>query len=278
MKHSYSFLGLGFLSLLFSCSPSYFTIDVEMKSPSKSGIDFNDKSIAILYANNGNELDSTFNASVSDGFAAAMEKEYFGGENIIDLYSVSGKGDYKQKDSLVNFLIETNSDIIVYFAEPEIELEQAVNKIPYSTSVHIYDAFDAEDKVHSYSFSSKLPMRDGTKESIALAAKVDGDAAAASFKPQWHNNSFYFLYYEVGKASKWQAAAYAVADYRWKDAIEIWLTLLDTNDLLRKSCAEYNIAAACCILGQKDLAREWLDKSDADQKLSVSAELRKLLK
>ena len=57
--------------------------------------------------------------------------------------------------------------------------------------------------------------------------------------------------------------------------MDMWITLLSTNDMLRRSCAEYNIATACYMLGEYDLALEWLDRSDKDNKLPYSDALRK---
>ena len=53
------------------------------------------------------------------------------------------------------------------------------------------------------------------------------------------------------------------------------MTLADTGDLLKRSCAEYNIAVACYMLGDYMLASEWLAMSDKDNKLPQSDALRK---
>ena len=62
---------------------------------------------------------------------------------------------------------------------------------------------------------------------------------------------------------------------QWKPAMDIWLKLLDTNDLLKRACAAYNLALATYMLGDYDLALLWLDRSDADNKLPMSDTLRK---
>jgi hypothetical protein len=46
--------------------------------------------------------------------------------------------------------------------------------------------------------------------------------------------------------------------------------------MMKRASAEYNIAVACYMLGDFDLALEWLDRSDADNKLpTLSDGLRK---
>ena len=64
--------------------------------------------------------------------------------------------------------------------------------------------------------------------------------------------------------------------YDWKGAMDIWIELLSSNDMMKRASAEYNIAVACYMLGDLDLASEWLDRSDADNKLpTLSDALRK---
>lgn len=57
--------------------------------------------------------------------------------------------------------------------------------------------------------------------------------------------------------------------------MDIWMQLLSTNDLMKRACAEYNISVACYMLGDYQLAIEWLDLSDKENKLPISDALRK---
>ena len=80
------------------------------------------------------------------------------------------------------------------------------------------------------------------------------------------------VYFET---EKWYKAMEYADALQWKPAIDIWLELLDTNDLLKRSCAAYNLALATYMLGDYDLALLWLDRSDADNRLPMSETLRK---
>ena len=53
------------------------------------------------------------------------------------------------------------------------------------------------------------------------------------------------------------------------------MKLLETNNTLKRSCAEFNIATACYMLGDNELALKWLDRSDEDYPVSLSSGLRK---
>ena len=74
---------------------------------------------------------------------------------------------------------------------------------------------------------------------------------------------------------RWYKALDKAEAYDWKGAMDSWIGLLDTGDRLKRSCAEYNIAVACYMLGDYALASEWLDRSDKDNKLPLSDALRK---
>ena len=64
--------------------------------------------------------------------------------------------------------------------------------------------------------------------------------------------------------------------FDWKGAMDIWFEFLDVRDVLKRSSAEYNIAVACYMLGDYDLAQMWLDRSDSENKMpTLSDPLRK---
>jgi hypothetical protein len=61
----------------------------------------------------------------------------------------------------------------------------------------------------------------------------------------------------------------------WKGAMDIWFELLDSVDIMKRACASYNLALSCYMLGDYKLAEEWLDLSDKETSLPMSATLRK---
>ena len=96
---------------------------------------------------------------------------------------------------------------------------------------------------------------------------------AQSFKTRWKTEPYSLAYFDT---EKWYKALDKAEAYDWKGAMDQWFKLLDTNDLMRRACAEYNIALACYMLGDYALAEQWLDRSDADNKLpNMSDTLRK---
>ena len=103
-------------------------------------------------------------------------------------------------------------------------------------------------------------------------AEDTGKTVASSFLSQWKHEQYSVIYYNN---EKWYKALDKAGAYDWKGAMDIWLEFLNTGDLLKRSCAEYNIAIACYMLGDYSLASEWLDRSDKDNRLPLSDALRK---
>ena len=101
-----------------------------------------------------------------------------------------------------------------------------------------------------------------------------GNALLKPIVSQWEDDQFTVLYFD-GLNSKWIDAVLLADDMKWDEAITIWMDFAKSKNPTQSSCARYNVALGCFMLGQYDLALEWLDSSDATQPLSLSKGLRK---
>ena len=268
-----SFLSVLALSVMsVSCGPTYFSLGVDMRNPSRSGIDLEGKNISVTYLDGGS--DSLFISSVAEGFTQRLERDYFNGEQSIGIYRIdktSGKA-HASRDSMVNLVVETGADVAFLFdVESMGEAESVLDDGPFEIRLYVYDAMDQRDTVQMFKGVSTLDRIAGL-DSQGLEV---GNRSATVFIPSWKNRRFTVYYYE--SSDLWYEAAGYASDYRFREAMDIWMTLLDTPNLYKRSCAEYNIAVACCILGEKALALEWLDRSDADYPLNASYALRKTI-
>lgn len=292
---------------LVSCGPSKYIIDLEMRKPCKSGIELVGKNISVVYLENEKKDNSTFNRGMAEGFAESLEKEYSLDPGEVGLYSVSASAgsDYSSRDSLFNILMDTGSDVVflldtVKLGNAEIGPYAKVSvpaspdssylsscKIPFTMKLFCYDGMNKEDFVKSFSGTSvanPVIYSDGTCTKEELKARLSsellkegiqaGKIITSSFTSQWKVEQFSILYFD---SSKWYQALQRAENFDWKGAMDIWMLLLESNDLLKSSCAAYNLALACHILGNDTLAREWLDQSDATNPLPMSEMLRKRL-
>lgn len=301
---SFIALSLAAALMLVSCGPSKHAVHVEMRHPSKTGVSLAGKNVAVVYLEGDNTVASEFCESMADGFAYTLEQDYGPGTqmSIFRMRSLEG-ADYSKKDSLFNILMDTGTDVVFLFdtvrfgtmtvggpsrvsypSSPDSSFVSNGN-IPYTMKLYCYDGMNKEDRVQTFSGTAMaIPevYSNGKDDSTVATSKawkalgIEGwDAGvkiADSFKSQWKHEQYSIIYYE---GEKWYAALEKAEQYDWKGAIDIWMDLLSTNDLMKRACAEYNISVACYMLGDYALAKEWLDLSDKENKLPLSDALRK---
>ena len=301
-----SFIALSLTAalMLVSCGPSKHAVHVEMRHPSKTGVSLAGKNVAVVYLEGDNAVASEFCESMADGFAYTLEQDYGPGTqmSIFRMRSLEG-ADYSKKDSLFNILMDTGTDVVFLFdtvrfgtmtvggpsrvsypSSPDSSFVSNGN-IPYTMKLYCYDGMNKEDRVQAFggtAIARPEVYSSGKDDSTVATSKawkslgIEGwDAGvkiADSFKSQWKHEQYSIIYYE---GEKWYAALEKAEQYDWKGAIDIWMDLLSTNDLMKRACAEYNISVACYMLGDYALAKEWLDLSDKENKLPLSDALRK---
>lgn len=256
------------IALLASCGPSKHIMHVDMRQPSKAGVDLAGKIVSVVFLESNDAKSNTFNSGMADGFAYTLENDYGTGEGSVGVFRMrkdEGK-DYTSRESFLELLVDTGGDVVFLLDEVRLGAFEAGSSsivVPFSMKMYCFDGMDKSETVKSFSGSS-------TAESDGFDAGV---ALAESFKAQWKTEAYSLAYFEN---EKWYKALDLAESYDWKAAMDQWFTLLDTQDPLRRSCAEYNIAVACYMLGDYALAEQWLDRSDVDNKLpNMSESLRK---
>lgn len=257
---------LSVLLLVASCSPSRHAMHLEMRYPSKSGLDLAGKVVSVVYLENDDEQGNQFNEGMADAFAYALEKDYGTGEGSIGIYRMRCEDgvDYADRDHMMELLVDTDADVVFLFDTLKFGSVLSDGSTQFSVSLHSFDAMDKDEQVRTYRGSSAAVLSEGGAKS--------GTTVALSFKSQWRNEQYSLMYFNN---EKWYKALDRAEAYDWKGAIDMWMTLLASNDPMRRSCAAYNIATACYMLTDYDLAAEWLDYSDKENKLTHSENLRK---
>ena len=290
---------------VLSCGPSQFVVHVEMRHPSKSGLDLFAKTMSVVYAEDDDKLSTEFTAMLADGFAYFLEQEYQLTDGSVGVYSVPYKEDavYSSKDSIINILLEVGSDVVFLFDPAElgglstgavtrVPLAHSVDssyvnegRLPFSVKLYAYDSMNKEDKVFLFTGSSTVSPRvysdgkDSREETVAKFTTAIGNEAwkagkevSESFASEWKHEQYSLLYFD---SDKWYEALILADRYEWKAAADIWMSLLTSKDIMKKACAEYNIAVSCYMLGDIPLAKKWLDLADSHNKVYLSDGLRK---
>ena len=249
-----------FLLAVVSCGPTRHAITLQMRHPSKSGLDLGGKIVSVAYSTVGDSVADSFNKAMAGSFASVLEDDYATGEGSVKVVRVDGaKADYAQRDSMINILMKTGSDMVFLFASPVFDAASTSGAVPMKVSLYCYDGMNKEDKVFVYTGTTVVTSVSAS--SLENEAVDVGKNVSETFKAQWKYEQFSIAYFD---GIKWYEALYRAEEYDWKGAMDIWLSMLDTNDLLKRAAAEYNISVACYLLGDFELAEEWLKKSKAD--------------
>ncbi|MGN1045751.1 MAG: DUF6340 family protein [Candidatus Cryptobacteroides sp.] len=294
------------LPLMLACSPYTFTLSVELRDTTASGLNLSGKNISVVSLDNGEKGDSLFLAGVSESFAGQLEKDYFGGEQRVGLFRMlkDAERTAPSKEMMLDYLIQTGSDVVFAFTLDSMGpvsfgnairsgIKDSVDSafvieatVPFDIAVHVYDSMQKKDTVMTFLGSSKaLPKIYSSGKDSSEAALTDkvaaslfaqgtavGRQASRIFLSEWKQTDF-TLYHSDTEV--WMAASQAAADYNWKKAMDGWMSMLDTPNLQKRSCLEFNLAVANTIIGEKALAKAWLDRSDADYLLPQSSSLRR---
>ena len=301
MRKSILTMGLAALALA-ACSPQTLTLNVDMRHPSKSGIDLGRKSMSVVYMDDG-QADTTFSNGVASSLARALEEDYFAGREAIGVYKIPA--DSVSLGLMHDLVMDSGDDVIFLIGPPtfgEVALSDAKAvsnpvsvdsafviqaQVPYNANLFVYDSMDKEDKLHVFRgnsilrgqiFSNGVTAPEFLKEKALnfkdLGADLVGKQISNRFVPTWKTEA-YTLYYYEGWDDDWVKAAVLAYDMNWKEAADIWMLKLYDNSYNRRACACYNTALAFYMLGDLNLATKWLDRADQYGTPSLSPGLRK---
>jgi len=285
-----------------ACAPQYFTMNVDMRQPSISGYDLSGKSMAVAYVTGGK--DSVFTKGLAEGFAQRLEEDYFSGDEAINLYKLDAVrgASYASRDTLVNLIMDTGGDVMFLFGNTQwgditlgdkqpsgLSVADSAymvrGSVPYIVNLHMYDSMSKADTVRTLHGNStaSYALFAGVGESddkisgriwnnLYESGNAVGRRSAEKFLPTWKSENYTIYYYD---SEPWDSAAQYAYEYDWTSAMKLWMSTLNTKNPEKRSCAEFNIATACYMLGDLELALKWLSQSDKDDKKPSSATLRK---
>ena len=294
-------LGLAALALA-ACSPQTLTLNVDMRHPSKSGIDLGRKSMSVVYMDDA-QADTTFSNGVASSLARSLEEDYFAGREAIGVYKIPV--DSVSLELMHNLVIDSGDDVIFLIGPPtfgEVSLGETKPvsylvsvdsafvtqaQIPYNAKLFVYDSMDKEDKLHIFRGNSILRgqvysngvtapefLKDKALDFKELGADLVGKQISNRFVPTWKTEG-YSLYYFEGWDDDWVEAAYYAYDMDWKKAADKWMKKINEGSDTKRACACYNTALAFYMMGDLNLATKWLDRADQYGTPSLSPGLRK---
>ncbi len=291
--------------MLFSCAPQAAYFQVEAKDMQGTNVNFDNKQLAVFSVAGTNVLDSTRAANAALGVAEKLRQDR-GFENPLPVFSVStmefagfSSPLGTDKEYLKNLMFSTGADVQIVLENlryDSFRVESSVNyaadystnivELPYSVDMHIYDALEdsilfkasVKDTVYMQMLSdAKSREYSGFVASkLSEVSTVVGETLAAMLTRQWNMQERMLVNYPDN--DKWELPLAKALDFKWADAIALWMPMTGSENYRVAAYASYNIAVGCEMLGQFALAREWADFSVKKYRFRENAELNSYLK
>ena len=89
---------------------------------------------------------------------------------------------------------------------------------------------------------------------------------------EWKREQYSLYYFE---SDEWYTALEKAEAFDWKAAMNIWMEQMSSTNVLKRGAAAYNLATACYLLGEYQLASDWLNQAEKEADLITSEGLRK---
>ena len=290
---------------LASCSPQIYPIQLEMRHPSSSGLNLSNKSMAIAYMKGGGQADALFSLTASSGLARTLEKDYFGGREVIPIFQVEA-GEVNL-DVMHKYFMESDQDVLFLMGPPQFgainlgknlpntgvvtSVDSAyicTSTVPFTVQLFVFDSMEGVDTFHSYRGGSTIQigvynsgslteeglMSEAKRQSAYHADRV-GIQLGSSFVSTWKLEQYSLYYFDDLSSQDWVTPLQEVQKLNWIKAVDQWTPFVKSRDTRKGACASYNIAVAFYMLGDYELAIKWLDQADRMDHLDLSPSLRK---
>lgn len=290
--------------MLTGCSPELYSIYLEVRQPSSSGLKLAGKSIAVVYMDGPAKSDSLLSAGTAAVFAEALEKDYYGGEPVIGMFAYPIADTVKLED-MHKLVMDTGEDVVFVLRSDIGTPKEGKNnpfqkathpdsayvyasKVPVSVKLYVYDSMGA-DLIKSYKgstlinaavFNSGIVPEENLADQIksivpGIASGSMGEKMSRHFISEWKPESFPFYWFDDLQSSKWTGALDKIQEGKFTDAIKIWEPLVKSRNQYKAAHACYNMAMAFYLLGDMQLATRWLDEADKMENVSQTASLRR---
>lgn len=259
---------------LAACSPQVYPLHLDVRQPSDAGLTLVGKTASIVYMDGNNEVDSLFDRSAASALARALEADYFGGDEVINLSRIATP-DSVGVDLMHTLVMETEGDVIFLMGSkigPIPETGKA--DVPMETTVYVYDSM-GEDAVQRYHGAAVL--KNCEKEQLDFQAEEVGTRISRRFRSNWRPESFSFYYFEDFSSEAWFTALQHAADGEYAKAIQGWEPMVKNGSNLKKACACFNIAQTFYLMGDYELSFRWVEEADKLENLMQTSALRKRL-
>ena len=300
MKHP---LVLAALLLAAACSPQIYTVHLDVRQPSPSGLDLAGKSIAVVYMDSPFPADSLLDHTLASALGGELGQDYFGNPDAVSLFHIP-QADSISVSLMRSLVMDTGEDVVFlldsHLDEPVTESNRenpgahgvdsafvCSFQVPLKTALYLYDSM-GDDQVRRFGGSSVLRtavfnngivpeehLRDQALKQAATESDPMGVRIASRFRSDWKTEGFSFYYYDDYNVDRWIDGLEKVSGGQFAAAVDAWSPLLKGNSAIQKACAAYNIAMAFYMMDDMEMAVRWLDCAEKWENVTLASGLRK---
>ncbi|MBP5693011.1 MAG: hypothetical protein J6W86_04805 [Bacteroidales bacterium] len=268
--------------LISGCGvPQAMTFDVEVMTPKAFVLDLDEQNAAVVATYAKDKKDSVRVSCVANGAATYLEAKNALEEGSVGAYTIPG-GEYtgtQDKEYLEQLMLATGSQLLVILDDLKLndfKLSREYNGLVGTgtfltlrgkTAMTIYDAIldtTLFQKYISDSIIFKIPYEESLSEASvrgfiaandSIIMTAFGQKLADHICNSWIEEEWMLIDYPDDSA--WHAAYNNAMDFKWEEAIKAWLPMTEDKKAEKASYAAFNIAVACQMLGEADLALDW---------------------
>ena len=289
--------------LLAACSPETYSIYLDVRQPSASGLDLSRKTMAIVYMDGPTKVDSLLGAKSAAAFAEAMEKDYFNGEEAIGMYAYPA-ADTVTVETMRRLIMDTGEDVVFLLKSWVGEPAEVANmpyqkashpdsayvckaKVPMKVNLYVYDSmgkdtvktYHGSTKANAAVFNSGITPEENLSDLLkgrvpAIAGESVGNQISSRFIGGWATESFSFYWFDDMYAEEWFSAIMKAQEGKFADAVKGFEPFLKKSDY-KAAHACYNIALCFYLMGDLDLSMKWLDEADKLENVTKTGALRR---
>lgn len=289
-------IGIFAAVLLQSCGPVVQFFNVDQRVPAEFSVDFSNKNIAVFSstdalkdsAKSGKTLftsDSLTMLNMAIGIAEGLESNLYLDTGDVQVFNQTGTERSKLENPayIQSLALNSESDllfIIEYLDMGSMQLYKlgkdsdagvvdiAYVSLPFKMEVGLYDGKsglpvlrrEVADTVY-WEVISRMDLKDEEIASRLYASmfKISKNLGS-SFSSRFFDNWLPIERYLYTFGSKpWLDSYMLSQEFKWKEAMDIWLSLTEEAAPVKRASAAFNIAVALEMMEEHKLALEWLD-------------------
>ncbi len=281
---------------LCGCAPQARFFNVDVKSNKGKNLNINDRKAAVFPIVTSNAPDSIRISNVALGVAEKMERDRQMSQGEIPVFSIPKSEFGYDKTYLQELMLKSGGDIQIFVNDLKFYRYNVTRQatgyfneyagmnviLPYSVEMNVYNALQdtimlsvkQKDTIYLQISNgiNEAKIGDAISSYMPEISKKIGASLASGLTTQWITQERMLITYE-GENS-WEKPYELAQDFKWQEAIDLWLPLTYSQNRRRAAFAAYNIAVACEMTEQFPLAMEWVKLSLEKFPFKEAEELR----